>query len=198
MYFNQEMSYRIITGSNINLTNEAANAEWISSTNYTDIKDQLVVNFGTASTKDVVNDADTDANRIYFEFSAIVNEHPAIANGSNISVVVGVIGKPYMVWMNQVDLKTYIDPNSAPVIDFLYSTQNKRFGYIPLKLDFIDFLNTVIKAIKKQLNLLNPLDLSILRRIFTRWFAVSQNVTRALHNIFDPYENDMTYIKPNN
>lgn len=130
MYFNKENPYRIITGSNINLTNEAANPEWISSTNYTDIKDQLVVNFGTASTKNIVNDADTDGNRIYFEFSAIVNEHPAITNDSNISVAVGVIGKPYMVWMNQVDLKTYVDPNSAPVIDFLYSTENTRFGYI--------------------------------------------------------------------
>ena len=111
-------------GSNIAGVNVSAIPTKYATTNQTEMEDQMVVDLGTA-VNDNNSTENTDINKIIVEFTTIVNEHPNITNGSVISVACGVIGKPKMVWINQLKLKSYVSASPRPKLDFEMSIENE-------------------------------------------------------------------------
>lgn len=111
-------------GSNIAGVNVSAIPTKYATTNQTEMEDQMVVDLGTA-VNDNNSTENTDINKIIVEFTTIVNEHPNITNGSVISVACGVISKPKMVWINQLELKGYVSASPRPKLDFEMSIENE-------------------------------------------------------------------------
>ena len=111
-------------GSNIAGVNVSAIPTKYATTNQTEMEDQMVVDLGTA-VNDNNSTENTDINKITAEFTTIVNEHPNITDGSAISVACGVIGKPKMVWINQLELKGYVSASPKPILGFQMSIENE-------------------------------------------------------------------------
>ena len=102
-------------GQNIVGVNKSAIPTYFNTTGVVGMYDQAVLNLGigenTAASRD-----DIDDNKINLRFKAIVNDYSNITNDSTYWVGAGVIGKPKMVWVGQIKVKTYVANDAKPTL----------------------------------------------------------------------------------
>lgn len=116
------LSHEVVSiGSNIMGLNSSATATFVTTTSHTSLKDQAIINLGTGI-NELSSTTNSPVNQIKLRFESIVVENSNITNGSTYWVGAGVIGKPKMVWIGQVAIKTYISSNRRPNVNFVYNS----------------------------------------------------------------------------
>ena len=108
--------FRIISiGSNLKDADSSAQFNNRSTTSYPELPDQGVINLGHV--KNPTSNVNDDTNKIKLEFTAYMNDFPNVTDGAKFWVGAGVIGRPKMVWVGQIQVEASVSTNTAPGVD---------------------------------------------------------------------------------
>lgn len=111
------LSFEVVhKGANIRGINANNKPVYRSTTNITGMYDQAVLDLGTGTNTNV-DTSDSPDNQLTLTFRAILNDYANVTNSSSYWVGAGVIGKPKMVWVGQIKMKTYIKENCKPLMN---------------------------------------------------------------------------------
>lgn len=122
--------FRIIsTGSNLVGVDNSAKFNNRSTTDYPELPDQGVINLGHV--KNPLSDVNDDTNKIKMEFTAYLNDFQNVTDGAKFWVGAGVIGRPKMVWVGQIQIEAKVTPNSDPnvAINMTHSGETDTYTY---------------------------------------------------------------------
>ena len=103
-------------GSNIQNLSTNALPVLKNTTTLDQFKDQAVFDLGIAY-NEVNSDADSPDNRIDIEFEVVLNDFANVSNASSYWVGAGILGKPMMIWVGQINVDTFVKEGAQPLID---------------------------------------------------------------------------------
>ena len=113
-------------GSNLNVENRIPITNSRQTTQGTLLVDQFVVDLGmteyNGSTTDYDDITDVVGSTVKLQFTAYLNDHDNVTDGTKILVGAGVIGRPKMVWVGQIQITANVTTDEPkPYVNMTYS-----------------------------------------------------------------------------
>ena len=108
-------------GSNLIVENPAPITNSRQTTQESLLTDQSILDLGMTHNTGLTTD-NVDANKVKLQFTAYLNDHNNVTDGAKFWIGAGVIGRPKMVWVGQIQITANVTTNEPkPHVNMAYS-----------------------------------------------------------------------------